>query len=94
MHAHFVLAHPDPGSFNAHLVRVGVQALLAEHWTVSVSDLYAINFDPCERAEHYDSRANPRRFDVQGRTAPRPPIAVRFLRLSTPSWSAWIAPTS
>jgi NAD(P)H dehydrogenase (quinone) len=65
MHAHFVLAHPEPRSFNAHLVRSGSAALEAEGWTVSVSDLYAMGFDPCERAEHYRDRADPARFDVQ-----------------------------
>jgi NAD(P)H dehydrogenase (quinone) len=64
MHAHFVLAHPEPRSFNAHLVRSGSAALEAEGWSVSVSDLYAMGFDPCERPEHYpDSTDN--RFDAQ-----------------------------
>jgi hypothetical protein len=40
MHAHFVLAHPEPQSYNAHLVRSGSEALEAEGWVVSVSDLY------------------------------------------------------
>ena len=65
MHAHFVLAHPEPQSFNAHLVRSGAAALQADGWTVSVSDLYAMGFDPCERPEHYVDRANPARFDAQ-----------------------------
>ena len=65
MHAHFVLAHPEPRSFNAHLVRSGSAALEAVGWTVSVSDLYAIGFDPCECSEHYLERADPRRFDAQ-----------------------------
>ncbi len=65
MHAHFVLAHPEPWSFNAHLVRCGATALEGEGWTVSVSDLYAMGFDPCERAEHFADRAAPARFDVQ-----------------------------
>jgi NAD(P)H dehydrogenase (quinone) len=65
MHAHFVLAHPEPQSFNAHLVRSGSAALQAEGWTVSVSDLYAMGFDPCERPEHYRDRADPKRFDAQ-----------------------------
>ena len=47
MHAHFVLAHPEPRSFNAYLVSSGAAALEAEGWTVSVSDLYAMGFDPC-----------------------------------------------
>jgi len=64
MHAHFVLAHPEPQSFNAHLVRSGAAALEAEGWTVSVSDLYAIGFDPCERPEFYTDRTAPARFDV------------------------------
>ena len=65
MHAHFVLAHPEPQSFNAHLVRAGSEALEAEGWAVSVSDLYAMGFDPCERPEHYRDRAAPARFDAQ-----------------------------
>jgi len=65
MHAHFVLAHPEPRSFNAQLVRSGAAALEAEGWTVSTSDLYAIGFDPCERPEHYKDRADPARFDAQ-----------------------------
>lgn len=65
MHAHFVLAHPEPQSFNAHLVRSGAAALEAEGWTVSVSDLYAMGFDPCERPEHFANRIDPGRFDAQ-----------------------------
>ena len=65
MHAHFVLAHPEPHSFNAHLVRSGASALEAEGWTTSVSDLYAMGFDPCERPEYFPDRAHADRFDVQ-----------------------------
>ena len=65
MHAHFVLAHPEPQSFNAHLVRSGGAALEEAGWTVTVSDLYAMGFDPCERPEHYPGRAAPARFDTQ-----------------------------
>jgi NAD(P)H dehydrogenase (quinone) len=65
MHAHFVLAHPEPLSFNAHLVRCGSAALEVAGWTVSVSDLYAMGFDPCERPEHFADRADPTRFDAQ-----------------------------
>mgnify|MGYP003114492817 FL=1 len=65
MRAHFVLAHPEPLSFNAHLVRSGVEALEAASWTTTMSDLYAMGFDPSERAEHFDTPLNPDRFDVQ-----------------------------
>ena len=65
MHAHFVLAHPEPQSFNAHLVRSGATALEAAGWTSTISDLYAMGFDPCERPEHYANRAAPARFDAQ-----------------------------
>jgi len=65
MHAHFVLAHPEPQSFNAFLVRSGVAALEAAGWTATVSDLYAIGFDPCERPEHFAQPLDPARFDVQ-----------------------------
>jgi NAD(P)H dehydrogenase (quinone) len=65
MQAHIVLAHPEPKSFNAHLAGVARQALEAQGWSVSVTDLYGIGFDPCERAEHYEPRLNAERFDVQ-----------------------------
>lgn len=65
MHAHFVLAHPEPLSFNAHLMRSGAAALEAEGWTTSASDLYAMGFDPCERPDFFPDRVAPERFDVQ-----------------------------
>lgn len=65
MHAHIVLAHPEPQSFNAHLAQVARHALQADGWSASVSDLYGMGFDPCERAEHYVGRQQPGRFDVQ-----------------------------
>jgi len=65
MQAHIVLTHPEAQSFNAHLAQVARRALEAQGWDVSLSDLYAMGFDPCERAEHYDGRLQPERFDVQ-----------------------------
>ncbi len=65
MHAHFVLAHPETKSFNGHLVRSGGEALRASGWSVSVSDLYATGFDPCERGEHFRDRADATRFEAQ-----------------------------
>jgi len=65
MRAHFVLAHPEPRSFNAHLVEAGIETLTSLGWTTSVSDLYAMGFDPCERVEHYGGRPGGERFDVQ-----------------------------
>jgi NAD(P)H dehydrogenase (quinone) len=65
MHAHFVLAHPEPRSFNAHLARSGMAALEAEGWTASLSDLYAMGFDPSERAAHFPAPLNAGRFDAQ-----------------------------
>ena len=65
MQAHIVLAHPEPRSFNAHLAAVACKSLETQGWGVSFSDLYAMGFDPCERAEHYVERRQPERFDVQ-----------------------------
>jgi NAD(P)H dehydrogenase (quinone) len=65
MHAHIVLAHPEPQSFNAHLARSASGALEGLGWSVSLSDLYAMGFDPCERSAHYAGRQQPSRFDVQ-----------------------------
>lgn len=65
MHAHIVLAHPEPRSFNAHLARLAKAALESQGWSVSLSDLYAMGFDACERSEHYPQRQQPDRFNVQ-----------------------------
>lgn len=65
MHVHFVLAHPEPNSFNAQLVREGVACLESQGWSTSVSDLYTMGFDPCERPSHFQNRINPDRFDAQ-----------------------------
>jgi len=65
MHAHLVLAHPEAKSFNSHLVRSAVEALEAAGWTTTVSDLYAMGFDACERPEHYAEPLETKRFDAQ-----------------------------
>lgn len=65
MKAHIVLAHPEPQSFNAHLVDLARQTLKERGWDVTVSDLYAMGFDPSERAALYDNRQDPERFDTQ-----------------------------
>ena len=65
MQAHIVLAHPEAKSFNAHLADVARRTLEEAGWGVSISDLYAMGFDPCERAEHYHDRQDSDRFDVQ-----------------------------
>lgn len=65
MRAHIVLAHPEPKSYNAHLARTARQALERDGWTVTLSDLYQMDFDPCERASHYSSPLDGDRFDVQ-----------------------------
>jgi NAD(P)H dehydrogenase (quinone) len=65
MKAHIVLAHPEPQSFNAFLAALARQTLEERGWTVSISDLYAMGFDPCEKAAHYQSRLDDRRFDTQ-----------------------------
>lgn len=65
MRVHIVLAHPEAKSFNAHLANIARDTLLGQGATVTVSDLYAMNFDPCERAAHYPSPQDTSRFDVQ-----------------------------
>lgn len=65
MKAHVVVAHPEPQSFNLHLASLAKQTLIARGWDVSVSDLYAMAFDPCGKSEHYASRADSSRFVTQ-----------------------------
>jgi NAD(P)H dehydrogenase (quinone) len=65
MHAHIVLAHPEPQSFNGRLVDVAKNALKDEGWGVSVSDLYGMGFDPCEKQVFYPNPKDSSRFNVQ-----------------------------
>lgn len=65
MRAHIVLAHPEAKSFNAHLAGLAERTLVEMGWTVSVSDLYAMGFDACERDAHYRERFDEARFDAQ-----------------------------
>ena len=65
MHAHLILAHPEPKSFNGHLTNVAKKLLQSSGWTVTVSDLYGMHFDPCERFRYYSSPKDSSRFNVQ-----------------------------
>ena len=65
MRAHIVLAHPERNSFNASLTEIASETLRARGWSVTVNDLYASGFDPCERFSHYADPLNGARFDVQ-----------------------------
>lgn len=65
LQAHVVLAHPEPHSYNAHLAETARRTLADAGWSVTVSDLYQMGFDPCERGAHYSERVQPERFDAQ-----------------------------
>lgn len=65
MRAHIVLAHPEPKSYNAHLAATARATLERQGYAVTISDLYAMNFDPCERASHYAPPLDVSRFDIQ-----------------------------
>ncbi|MCK0715166.1 NAD(P)H-dependent oxidoreductase [Chromohalobacter sarecensis] len=59
-----VHCHPEPRSFNAALSNLAVTALTREGHDVCVSDLYAEDFDPVERPEHFAGRADPDYFSA------------------------------
>ena len=65
MRAHIVLAHPESQSFNGHLADVTRSNLSSAGWQTTFSDLYGMDFDPCEGKRHYPSRADPARFHAQ-----------------------------
>ena len=54
----FIYCHPEPNSFNASLVRAAVDMFKSRGDEVEVSDLYALGFDPVEKASHYKNRQN------------------------------------
>ena len=65
MHAHIVLAHPEKESFNAHLSGISQRVLSAAGWQTTLSDLYAMDFDPREGPHHYSSRKDSKVFHAQ-----------------------------
>ena len=65
MHAHIVLAHPEQKSFNGHLASITQQTLGAGSWQTTLSDLYAMDFDPREGPHHYRDRKDPEIFHAQ-----------------------------
>ena len=65
MKAHIVLAHPEPKSFNARLSAASQRVLGAAGWQTTLSDLYDMDFDPCEGPKHYKSRKSTDLFHTQ-----------------------------
>ena len=65
MKAHIVLAHPERQSFNGLLADTTRSTLSAAGWAVTLSDLYSMEFDPCEAARHYTARSDTHRFHAQ-----------------------------
>jgi hypothetical protein len=47
------------------LLTENLEALEAAGWSSTVSDLYAMSFDPCGRREHFPMPLESSRFDVQ-----------------------------
>ncbi len=78
MKAHIVLAHPEAKSFNAHLAGISRRVLGAGRASITLSDLYAMDFDPREGPRHYASRKDPavfhpqteQRFSAENQTTP------------------------
>ncbi|MEM7222301.1 MAG: NAD(P)H-dependent oxidoreductase [Pseudomonadota bacterium] len=65
MKAHIVLAHPEAKSFNAQLSGVSQKVLGTAGWQTTLSDLYAMDFDPREGPHHYSARKNTDVFHAQ-----------------------------
>jgi len=78
MKAHIVLAHPEAKSFNAHLSGISQNELGTAGWQTTLSDLYAMDFDPLEGPHHYRSRKDAdvfhtqteQRFNVENKSTP------------------------
>jgi NAD(P)H dehydrogenase (quinone) len=96
-----VYAHPEPTSFNGAMKDLAVETLSAAGHEVTVSDLYAQNFNPVTGAHDFLHRADAAHLDIgteQGnaaRTAGFAPdvqaeidklMAAEFLLLQFPFW--------
>jgi NAD(P)H dehydrogenase (quinone) len=88
MKAHIVLAHPEARSFNGHLSGISQSVLGSAGWQTTLSDLYAMDFDPREGAHHYNSRTDAdvfhaqseQRFNANNQTTP-PDVDAEAQRL-------------
>jgi NAD(P)H dehydrogenase (quinone) len=60
-----VHAHPEPASFNAALTRVATEALRSAGHAVTVSDLFAENFNPTAGRHDFSTVADPEKFHYQ-----------------------------
>ena len=65
MNTLIVLAHPEPNSYNAALMRAARETLRSQGHEVRISDLYAKAFAADEHGRHYSQRTNSERFDAQ-----------------------------
>jgi len=63
--AHIVLAHPEAKSFNAQLSDTSQHVLGTAGYKTTLSDLYAMDFDPREGPHHYGSRKDSEVFHAQ-----------------------------
>lgn len=58
-----VFCHPEPSSFNAALKNAAIETFTNLGHSVDVSDLYGEEFDPVEKASHYQNRLILERFE-------------------------------
>ncbi len=65
MNVLIVLAHPEPGSFNAALAHRARAALEADGHRVTMSDLYAENFNPVAGRHDFRHPTDPKQFHYQ-----------------------------
>jgi putative NADPH-quinone reductase len=64
-HAHIVVNHPEPWSFNAHFAEVARRTLVAKCCSNTDFDLCQSDFDPLERASYHVPPLEAARFDAQ-----------------------------
>src|SRR6202142_1330282 len=65
MNVFLLNAHPEPRSFNGALFRTAQDTLRAAGHAVTVSDLYAMKFDPVSDRRNFTSVKNPEFFKQQ-----------------------------
>ncbi|MGV8844578.1 MAG: NAD(P)H-dependent oxidoreductase [Pseudomonas sp.] len=63
MNVFIIFCHPEPKSFNGSLKDAAIKTFEELGHTVEISDLYGEQFDPVEKAEHYNNRIDTNRFD-------------------------------
>lgn len=82
----YILAHPEPKSFNAAMKNTALTALKEKGHEAKLSDLYAMEFDPILKASDFPERKKTRIFLTHSSKLSKPQKQGLFHRILKKKW--------